>query len=102
EDVEWRALWLLLDEILYRYGDFDWGLAECEFLYGGDSYKKKIREMSNAWNQTRRMKRLAVGLMTTPEYNEWWVRRINGNIPEPNHENSQSIEEHLKIRKRDN
>ncbi|MFQ6621521.1 hypothetical protein Gotur_002042, partial [Gossypium turneri] len=24
EDVEWRAPWLLPDEILYRYGDFDW------------------------------------------------------------------------------
>ncbi|MFQ6626568.1 hypothetical protein Gotur_005261, partial [Gossypium turneri] len=47
-----------------------YGLAECEFLYKGDSYKKKIREMSNTWNQTRRMKRLAVGPMTTPEYNE--------------------------------
>ncbi|MBA0755838.1 hypothetical protein Gogos_009586, partial [Gossypium gossypioides] len=26
------------------------GLAQCEFLYKGDGYKKKIREMSNAWN----------------------------------------------------
>ncbi|MFQ6662568.1 hypothetical protein Gotur_030367, partial [Gossypium turneri] len=34
------------------------GLAECEFSYGGDGYKKRIREISNAWNQTRRMKRL--------------------------------------------
>ncbi|MFQ6642213.1 hypothetical protein Gotur_018381 [Gossypium turneri] len=24
EDIEWRALWLLPDEILYRCGDFDW------------------------------------------------------------------------------
>ncbi|MBA0772500.1 hypothetical protein Gotri_007860, partial [Gossypium trilobum] len=24
EDVEWRAHWMILDEILYRYGDFDW------------------------------------------------------------------------------
>ncbi|MBA0730155.1 hypothetical protein Golax_004535 [Gossypium laxum] len=24
EDIEWRAPWLLLDEILYWYGDFDW------------------------------------------------------------------------------
>ncbi|KAL1135851.1 hypothetical protein V6Z11_A12G201100, partial [Gossypium hirsutum] len=24
EDVEWRALWLIPDEILYRCGDFDW------------------------------------------------------------------------------
>ncbi|MBA0815886.1 hypothetical protein Gohar_000611 [Gossypium harknessii] len=30
--------------------------------------------------------------MTTPEYNEWWVRRINDNTPELSHENSQSIE----------
>ncbi|MBA0672664.1 hypothetical protein Goklo_007366 [Gossypium klotzschianum] len=27
--------------------------------------------MSNAWNQTRRMKRLAVGPMTNLEYIEW-------------------------------
>ena len=24
EDVEWRAPWLIPDEILYRCGDFDW------------------------------------------------------------------------------
>ncbi|MBA0753615.1 hypothetical protein Gogos_020331 [Gossypium gossypioides] len=34
-------------------------------------YRKKIQEISSAWKQTRRMKRLAVGPMTTPEYNEW-------------------------------
>ncbi|MBA0815884.1 hypothetical protein Gohar_000610 [Gossypium harknessii] len=44
-----------------------------------------------------RMKRIVVGPMTTLEYNEWWVRRINDNIPEPSHENSQSIEEHLRV-----
>ncbi|MBA0781998.1 hypothetical protein Gotri_002872, partial [Gossypium trilobum] len=97
EDIEWRAPWLLPDEIMYRCGDFNWvpllgswaavgyapllvlrqyrlrqfvsatqGLANCEFSYKGDGYKKKVREMSNAWNQTRRIKRLAVGLMTTP------------------------------------
>ncbi|MFQ6664003.1 hypothetical protein Gotur_031274, partial [Gossypium turneri] len=82
EGVEWRALWLLLDEILYRCSDFDWvpllgiwgaigyapllvlrqyrsrqfipttrGLAECEFSYKGDGCKKKIRKISNVWNQ---------------------------------------------------
>ncbi|KAL1105485.1 hypothetical protein V6Z11_D04G135800 [Gossypium hirsutum] len=70
EDIEWRATWLLPNEILYRCGDFDW---------------------------TRRMKRLAVGPMTTSEYNEWRVRRINDNIPGPSSENSQSIEEHLRV-----
>ncbi|MFQ6667546.1 hypothetical protein Gotur_033520 [Gossypium turneri] len=128
EDIEWRAPWLLPDEILYLCGDFDWvpllgiwgavgyapllvlrqyrsrqliptthGLVECEFSYKGDGYKKKIREMSNAWNQTRRMKRLAMGPMTTPEYNEWWVGRINDNIPELSHGNNQSREEHLRV-----
>ncbi|MBA0880183.1 hypothetical protein Goshw_008310 [Gossypium schwendimanii] len=24
EDIEWRAPWLLPDEILYRCGNFDW------------------------------------------------------------------------------
>ncbi|MBA0788852.1 hypothetical protein Gotri_027467 [Gossypium trilobum] len=82
EDIEWKAPWMLPDEILYRCGDFDWvpllgiwgvvgyasllvlrqyrsrqfvpttqGLAQCKFSYKGDAYKKKIREMSNAWNQ---------------------------------------------------
>ncbi|MFQ6657692.1 hypothetical protein Gotur_027266 [Gossypium turneri] len=59
------------------------GLAQCEFSYKDDGYKKKIREMSNAWNQTRRMKRLAVGPIATPEYIEWWGRRINDNISGP-------------------
>ncbi|PPD92889.1 hypothetical protein GOBAR_DD10159 [Gossypium barbadense] len=91
ENIEWRAPWMLPDEILYRCGDFDkvpllgiWGaigyapllvlrqyrsrqfvpttqgLAQSEFSYKYDGYKKKIREMTNAWRQTRRMKRLAV------------------------------------------
>ncbi|MFQ6659580.1 hypothetical protein Gotur_028428 [Gossypium turneri] len=128
EDVEWRAPWLLPDEILYRCGGFDWvpligiwgavgyapllvvrqyrsrqfvpatqGLAECEFSYRGDGYKKRVREMVSAWNQTRQMKGLAVGPMTTPEYAEWWAKRINDNIPGPGSENSQSIEEYLRV-----
>ncbi|MBA0642154.1 hypothetical protein Goklo_026593 [Gossypium klotzschianum] len=24
KDIEWRALWMILDEILYRCGHFDW------------------------------------------------------------------------------
>ncbi|MBA0881863.1 hypothetical protein Goshw_008837 [Gossypium schwendimanii] len=44
-----------------------------EYRRVGDGYKKKIREMSNAWNQTRRMKRLAVGPITTPKYSSGGV-----------------------------
>ncbi|MBA0670927.1 hypothetical protein Goklo_024852 [Gossypium klotzschianum] len=73
------------------------GLAECEFLYRSDGYKKRVPEMVNAWSHTRRMKRLAVGPMTTPEYSKWWVKRINDNVPRPSQENNQSIEEHLRV-----
>ncbi|MFQ6636285.1 hypothetical protein Gotur_014092 [Gossypium turneri] len=27
------------------------------------------------------MKRFTVGPMVTPEYNEWWSKRVNDNIP---------------------
>ncbi|MFQ6657752.1 hypothetical protein Gotur_027295 [Gossypium turneri] len=84
EDIEWRAP-------QYKSRQFvpvTQGLAECEFSHGGDGYKKKIREIYNAWNQTRQMKRLAVGPMTTPEYDEWRVRRVNDNILKSSHEGS--------------
>ncbi|MFQ6651718.1 hypothetical protein Gotur_023927 [Gossypium turneri] len=43
------------------------------------------------------MKGLAMGPMTTLEYSEWWVKRINDNILSPNSKNSQSMEEHLRV-----
>ncbi|MFQ6654726.1 hypothetical protein Gotur_025591 [Gossypium turneri] len=51
EDIEWRAPWLLPDEILYRSRQFvpaTQGLAECEFSYRGDGYKRRVREMVSA------------------------------------------------------
>ncbi|MFQ6659224.1 hypothetical protein Gotur_028207, partial [Gossypium turneri] len=48
KDIEWRAPWLLPDEILYRSRQFvpaTHGLAECEFSYKDDGYKKKACEM---------------------------------------------------------
>ncbi|MFQ6658137.1 hypothetical protein Gotur_027530 [Gossypium turneri] len=56
EDVEWRAPWLLPDKILYRSRQFipaTQGIADCEFSYKDDGYRKKIQEMSSAWRQTR-------------------------------------------------
>ncbi|MBA0755014.1 hypothetical protein Gogos_022244, partial [Gossypium gossypioides] len=53
--------------------------------------------MSNAWNLTRRVKRLTVGPMTTPEYIEWLGRRINGNILGLSQEDSQPVEKHLQV-----
>ncbi|MBA0696728.1 hypothetical protein Goari_003255, partial [Gossypium aridum] len=56
-------------------------LDQCEFPYKCDNYKKKIREISNAWNQTHKMKRFFTNPMMTPEYDWWWGKRVNGNIP---------------------
>ncbi|XP_052487924.1 uncharacterized protein LOC128041676 [Gossypium raimondii] len=53
--------------------------------------------MSNAWNQTRRMKILAVGPVMTPEYSQWRDQRVNDNIPASNPETARSLEEHLQI-----
>ncbi|MBA0673459.1 hypothetical protein Goklo_000103 [Gossypium klotzschianum] len=67
EDVEWKAPWMVPDEILYRCRDFDWF------------------HLLGIWG--------AVG------YTPLLVlsKRINDNIPEPNHENNQSIKEHLQV-----
>ncbi|KAL1111541.1 hypothetical protein V6Z11_D02G067200 [Gossypium hirsutum] len=73
------------------------GLAYCDFSYREDNYKKKVREVSNAWNQTRRMKILAVGPTMTPEYSQWHDQRVNDNIPASNSETARSLEEHLQV-----
>ncbi|MBA0881698.1 hypothetical protein Goshw_002608 [Gossypium schwendimanii] len=73
------------------------GLAQCEFSYRGKNHKKKINEVSQAWNQARRMKKLAVGSMTTPKYGEWRNKRINGNILELNSKDVRLMEEYLQV-----
>ncbi|MBA0765565.1 hypothetical protein Gotri_014735 [Gossypium trilobum] len=35
--------------------------------------------------------------MKTPEYYEWWSKRVNENIPGPREEYVRSIEEHLQV-----
>ncbi|KAG8495885.1 hypothetical protein CXB51_007511 [Gossypium anomalum] len=128
EDIEWRAFWMVPDEILYRCGNFDWvpllgiwgatgytpllalrqyksrqfipatyGLAQCEFSFKDAHYKKKVRELSDAWKQTRWMKRLAVGSIVTPEYDGWFKKRVNDNVPRPSLENTQPMVEHLRV-----
>ncbi|MBA0856292.1 hypothetical protein Goshw_026068 [Gossypium schwendimanii] len=57
------------------------GPAQCKFSYKGDNYKRKIREMSSDWKQVHQIKSFTVGVMTTPEYYEWWSKMVNDNIP---------------------
>ncbi|MBA0878904.1 hypothetical protein Goshw_010477, partial [Gossypium schwendimanii] len=98
----WRAIGYAPLLVLRQYRSRQFipatqGIADCEFSYKDDGYRKKIQEMSSAWKQTHRMKGLAVGSMTTPKYNEWWGRRINDNIPMVSQEGRQSIEKHLRV-----
>ncbi|KAL1163368.1 hypothetical protein V6Z11_A07G265600 [Gossypium hirsutum] len=73
------------------------GLTQSEFVYRGANYKKRVGEISSAWNKTCRLKRVAIGPATTPEYVEWRGRRINDNIPEPNMEGARPMEEYLQV-----
>ncbi|MFQ6643494.1 hypothetical protein Gotur_017449, partial [Gossypium turneri] len=61
EDIEWRAPWMLPDEILYRCGNFDW--VPLLRIWRAVGYAPLL---------TRWMKRLVVGPITTPKYIEWW------------------------------
>ncbi|KAL1156647.1 hypothetical protein V6Z11_A08G105100 [Gossypium hirsutum] len=74
-----------------------YGLAQSEFLFKGAYYKKRVRELSDTWKQTCWMKRLAVGSMVTPEYSEWFKKRINDNIPRPSLESARPVEEQLEV-----
>ncbi|MBA0817544.1 hypothetical protein Gohar_022099 [Gossypium harknessii] len=98
----WRAVGYAPLLILRQYSSRQFvlathGLAQCKFSYRGDNYKKKVKEIYHAWNQVHRMKKLAVGLMTTPEHSEWRSKRINDNIPESNSEDVRPMEEYLQI-----
>ncbi|MBA0701158.1 hypothetical protein Goari_027245 [Gossypium aridum] len=72
KDIEWKAPWLVPGEILYRCRDFDW--VPLLGVWGAVGYTpllKKIREMTSAWKQIHRIKRLVVEPMVTSEYKEW-------------------------------
>ncbi|KAL1173967.1 hypothetical protein V6Z11_A05G448100 [Gossypium hirsutum] len=128
KDVEWRAPWMIPDEILYRCGSFDWvpllgiwgaigyasllmlrqhrlrqfvpvthGLAQSEFVYRRADYKRKVSEVSSAWNKTCRLKGVDISPATTLEYVEWSGRRINDNILKPSVEEARPIEEYLQV-----
>ncbi|KAG8474234.1 hypothetical protein CXB51_033589 [Gossypium anomalum] len=101
EDIMWKAPWMTPSEILYRCGSFDWGvvgytlllvlrqykaeqfipvtqgLAQSDFSYKGDHYKKKMREIFEAWKK--------------------FSKRVSDNIPRPSLEAARSMEENLQV-----
>ncbi|KAG8485453.1 hypothetical protein CXB51_021214 [Gossypium anomalum] len=123
EDVIWKAPWLVPSEVLYRCGSFDWvplpgiwgvvgytpllvlrqfipatqGLAQSDFSYKGDHYKKRMQEISEAWKKPFCMKILTEGSMSTLEYKGWFNRRVNDNVPRPILGVARSLEESLRV-----
>ncbi|XP_040967933.1 uncharacterized protein [Gossypium hirsutum] len=73
------------------------GLAQSDFSYKGDHYKKKMREISEAWKKICCVKILTEGPKTTLEYKGWFSKRINDNIPRPSLGATRSIEENLRV-----
>ncbi|KAK5770773.1 hypothetical protein PVK06_046926 [Gossypium arboreum] len=84
----------------YKAGQFipaTQGLAQSDFSYKGDHYKKKMREIFEAWKKICCVKILNEGPTTTSEYKGWFNKRINDNIPRPNLGAARSIEESLRV-----
>ncbi|KAL1126793.1 hypothetical protein V6Z11_A13G135300 [Gossypium hirsutum] len=73
------------------------GLAQSEFVYRRADYKRKVSEVSSAWNKTCRLKEVAINPATTPEYVEWRSRRIKDNIPMTKMEEVRPMEEYLQV-----
>ncbi|KAK5812089.1 hypothetical protein PVK06_027492 [Gossypium arboreum] len=74
-----------------------YGLVQSKFMYRGADYKRKVSEISSAWNKTCRLKGVVISPATTSEYVEWRGRRINDNIPKPSVEGARPIEEYLQV-----
>ncbi|MFQ6657233.1 hypothetical protein Gotur_027001, partial [Gossypium turneri] len=86
--------WKNLRDLILAHPD---GKKKIDVFALRDNYKKKVKEISQAWNQVYKMKRLVVGSMTTLEYNEWRSKRINDNILELNLEGVRPIEKYLQV-----
>ncbi|KAG8482738.1 hypothetical protein CXB51_024170 [Gossypium anomalum] len=93
--IGYAPLLVLRQHGLRQFVPVTHGLAQSEFVYRGADYKKKVSEISSAWNKTCQLKGIAINPATTPEYVEWRGRRINDNIPKPNVEGGRPIEEYL-------
>ncbi|KAG8500649.1 hypothetical protein CXB51_004420 [Gossypium anomalum] len=73
------------------------GLAQSDFSYKGDHYKKRMQEISEAWKKPFYMKILIEGSTSTLEYKGWFSRRVNDNVPRPTLGVARSLEESLRV-----
>ncbi|KAK5792563.1 hypothetical protein PVK06_033678 [Gossypium arboreum] len=72
-------------------------LAQSDFSYKRDHYKKKMREISEAWKKPFCMKILTEGSTLILEYKGWFSRRVNDNVPRPILGVARSLEESLQV-----
>ncbi|KAL1171804.1 hypothetical protein V6Z11_A05G307800 [Gossypium hirsutum] len=72
-------------------------LAQSDFSYKGDHYKKKMQEISEAWKKICCVKILTKGPTITLEYKGWFSKRINDNIPRLSLGAARSMEESLRV-----
>ncbi|KAG8475318.1 hypothetical protein CXB51_031929 [Gossypium anomalum] len=82
----WRAVRYTLLLVLRQYQARQFipatqGLAQSDFSYKGDHYKKRMREIFEAWKKPFYMKILTEGSTSTLEYKGWFSRRVNDNVP---------------------
>ncbi|KAK5833676.1 hypothetical protein PVK06_017529 [Gossypium arboreum] len=73
------------------------GLDQSDFSYKGDHYKKRMREISEAWKKPFCMKILTEGSTSTLEYKGWFSRRVNDNVHRPILGVARSLEESLRV-----
>ncbi|KAL1151403.1 hypothetical protein V6Z11_A09G039600 [Gossypium hirsutum] len=73
------------------------GLAQSDFSYIGDHYKKNMREIFEAWKKVCCVKILTKGPTSTLEYKGWFGKRVNDNILRPSLEAARSMEENLQV-----
>ncbi|XP_016667610.1 uncharacterized protein [Gossypium hirsutum] len=87
--IGYASLLMLRQHGLRQFIPATYGLVQSEFMYRGADYKRKVSEISSAWNKTCRLKGVVISSTTTPEYVKWRGRRINDNIPKPSVEGAQ-------------
>ncbi|KAG8502644.1 hypothetical protein CXB51_001097 [Gossypium anomalum] len=73
------------------------GLAQSDFSYKGEHYKKKMREIFEAWKKVCCVKILTKAPTATFEYKGWFSKRVNDNIPRLSLEATRSMEENLRV-----
>ncbi|KAA3477618.1 myosin heavy chain-like [Gossypium australe] len=87
EDIEWRAPWMILDEILYRCGDFNW--VPLLGIWGAVGYAPLL--MLRQY-RSRQFIPATQGLAQCE-----FLYKVNDNIPMPNQEVIRPLKEHLQV-----